>query len=161
MQTRARPTPAELARPVARLLIAPILVAALVTTAACATRAPRPQGPSPAEIVPRADNIGMNLTIDRLDGRIVNVPEATMLEIPPGPRRLGVKVEYKPTSAGALVWGLGVIATLAREAGAEAAHLEVEFTAEPGRRYHLNGDMEDGEPRIWVVDDQTKEIVSF
>lgn len=134
---------------------------AVLALGACVTQEARRDGPPPAEIVPRADDIGMNLRIDRIDDRIVNVPEATLLEIEPGPHRVRVQVEYKPTTAGALVWGLSELAVLVRETGATEATLEVEFTAEPGKRYLVNGDMEDDKPTIWVVDDQTDEIVSF
>lgn len=152
--------PRTLRRPLI-VLIRTLALGALFALGACVTQEPRPDGPLPAEIVPRADNIGMNLRIDRVDGRIVNVPEATLFEIEPGPHLLRVQVEYKPTSAGALIWGLSELAVLVREVGAEEATLEVQFTADPGKRYHLNGDVEDGKPTIWIVDDQTDEVVSF
>lgn len=136
-------------------------IALVIVLGACVSQEPRPGGPRPAEIVPRADDIGLDLTIDRIDDRIVNVPEAAMIELEPGPRRLGVKAQYKPTSPGALVFGLGVISAIVRETGASVSHQEVYFTAEPGRRYHLNGDMEDGKLELWVVDEQTQTIVSF
>ncbi|MDX1433921.1 MAG: hypothetical protein R3286_15870 [Gammaproteobacteria bacterium] len=144
-----------------RTLAVALALVAVALLAACAAQAPRPAGPQPAEIVPRADNLGMNLTIDRIDERIVNVPEAHILEIEPGPRRVGVKIEYNPVSGSALIFGIGAFGAVAGALGAREGHMEVEFTAEPGRRYHLNGDVEDGAFKIWVVDDETKDIVSF
>lgn len=107
-----------------------------------------------AEIVPRADDIAMKLTIENIDGRVVNVPETEVRAIPPGDHYLGVKIELRDVSVGSLVSGLGVFSAISGAVDDEPpAHDGVSFTAEPGKRYLLNGAMVDGKPKVWVEEE--------
>lgn len=107
-----------------------------------------------AEIVPRADDIAMKLTIENIDGQVVNVPETTIRAIPPGDHYLGVKIELRAVSAGSLFSGLAVFSAIAGAVDDKPpVHEGVSFTAEPGKRYLLNGAMVDGKPKIWVEEE--------
>ena len=107
-----------------------------------------------AEIVPRADDVSLNLSIENIDGKVVNVPEAHIRAIPPGDHYLGVKIEFRDVSAGSLLSGLGAFTAISGAMSDKPpAHDAVSFTAEPGKRYVLNGAMEDGKPKIWVEEE--------
>jgi hypothetical protein len=107
-----------------------------------------------AEIVPRADDVSMNLTIENIDGKVVNVPEAHVREIPPGDHYLGVKIELRSVSGGSLLSGLGVFSAISGAVDDRPpVHDGVSFTAEPGKRYLLTGAMVDGKPKVWVEEE--------
>ncbi|NIP81820.1 MAG: hypothetical protein GWM90_22410 [Gemmatimonadetes bacterium] len=107
-----------------------------------------------AEIVPRADDISLNLTIENIDGKPVNVPETVIRQIPPGDHYLGVKIEFRSVSGGSLITGLGAFSAISGAVSDKpAVHEGVSFTAEPGKRYLLNGAMEDGKPKLWVEEE--------
>jgi len=104
-----------------------------------------------AEIVPRADDISLNLTIENIDGQVVNVPETHIRQIPPGDHYLGIKIEFGNVSGGSLISGLGAFSAISGAIDEKPAeHESVTFTALPGRRYLVNGAMVDGKPKIWV-----------
>jgi hypothetical protein len=104
-----------------------------------------------AEIVPRAGDLSLKLSIENIDGKVVNVPEAHIRQIPPGDHYLGVKIEFRDISAGSLLSGLGAFSAIAGAVTDKPpAHDGVSFTALPGYRYLLDGAMEDGKPKIWV-----------
>ena len=113
-----------------------------------------------AQIIARADDLSLELSIENLDGKVVNVPEAVLRDVPPGPHYVGVKIDYKPLSPTVLLFGITTIGAVANKANAKVIHTSVSFEAKPGRRYHITGAMEDGKPTIWVQDDETEEIVS-
>jgi hypothetical protein len=104
-----------------------------------------------AEIVPRADDIGLKLSIENIDGQVVNVPEAHVRQIPPGDHYLGIKIEFRSVSGGSLISGLSVFSVISGAiSDTPPGHDGVSFTALPGRRYLVNGAMSDGKPKIWV-----------
>ena len=104
-----------------------------------------------AEIVPRADDVSLKLSIENIDGKVVNVPEAVIREIPPGDRYLGIKIEFRAVSGGSLLTGLGIFSAFGGAISeTPPAHDAVSFTALPGRRYLVNGAMVDGKPKVWV-----------
>jgi hypothetical protein len=107
-----------------------------------------------AEIVPRADDISLKLSIENLDGKAVNVPEAHIRQIPPGDHYLGIKIEFRSVSGGSLLSGLGAFAAIAGAVSNKPpVHEGVSFTALPGRRYLVNGEMVDGKPKIRVEEE--------
>jgi len=104
-----------------------------------------------AEIVPRADDVSLKLSIENIDGQVVNVPEAVIREIAPGDRYLGIKIEFRAVSGGSLLTGLGILSAIGGAVSeTPPAHDAVSFTALPGRRYLINGAMVDGKPKVWV-----------
>ncbi len=104
-----------------------------------------------AEIVARADDVSLKLSIENIDGKVVNVPEAHVRQIPPGDHYLGVKIEFRSVSGGALISGLGALSIITGAVkDTPPAHDGVSFTALPGRRYLLNGAIVDGKPKLWV-----------
>ena len=107
-----------------------------------------------AEIVPRADDVSLKLSIENIDGKVVNVPETEIRAIAPGDHYLGVKIEFRNVSGGALISGLGALtAFTGAMSDKPPQHDGVSFTAEPGKRYILNGAMEDGKPKVWVEEE--------
>jgi hypothetical protein len=136
----------------ARLSIAWLAAAAMVAiiTGGAAALASE----DPAEVVPRADDVSLKLSIENIDGKVVNVPEATIRKIPPGDRYLGIKIEFRDVSGGALFSGLGVFSAIAGAASDKPpGHDGVSFTALPGRRYLVNGAMVDGKPKVWIEEE--------
>ena len=132
---------------VARPWIACLAVAVLAVAAAWA-------GEEMAEIVPRADDVSLNLTIENIDGKVVNVPEAHIRKITPGDHYLGVKIDVRSVSGGSLISGLGVFSAFSGAlSDTPSIHDGVSFTAQPGIRYLLNGAMVDGKPKIWVEEE--------
>ena len=112
-----------------------------------------------AEVVPRADDVSLKLSIETIDGKVVNVPEAHIRKIPPGDRYLGIKIEFRSVSGGSLLSGLGAFSAIAGATSDKPpAHDAVSFTALPGRRYLVNGAMVDGKPKVWV-DEETNERI--
>ncbi len=134
---------------VARLSIAWLAVALLAAGGGAASA-----GEEMAEIVPRADDVSLNLTIENIDGTVVNVPEAHIRKITPGDHYLGVKIEVRSVSGGSLISGLGVFSAFSGAiSDTPSIHDGVLFTAQPGIRYLLNGAMVDGKPKIWVEEE--------
>jgi hypothetical protein len=134
---------------VARPLIAWLAAAALAAGGGAASA-----GEEMAEIVPRADDVSLNLTIENIDGKVVNVPEAHIREITPGDHYLGIKIEVRSVSGGSLITGLGVFSAFSGAVSdTPAVHDGVSFTAQPGIRYLLNGAMVDGKPKVWVEEE--------
>jgi hypothetical protein len=134
---------------VARLSIAWLAVALLAAGGGAASA-----GEEMAEIVPRADDVSLNLTIENIDGKVVNVPEAHIRKITPGDHYLGVKIEVRSVSGGSLISGLGVFSAFSGAlSDTPSIHDGVSFTAQPGIRYLLNGAMVDGKPKIWVEEE--------
>jgi hypothetical protein len=130
-----------------RSVVAWLALAALAAGSAWA-------GEEMAEVVPRADDISMNLTIENIDGKIVNVPEAHIRQISPGDHYLGIKIELGSASGGALITGLGTFSAISGAVNEKPPmHEGVSFTALPGRRYLVNGAMVDGKPKIWVEEE--------
>jgi len=108
-------------------------------------------GEEMAEIVPRADDVSLKLSIENIDGKVVNVPEAAIREITPGDRYLGIKIEFRSISGGSLLTGFGIFSAIDGVANEKPpAHDAISFTALPGRRYLVNGAMVDGKPKVWV-----------
>lgn len=104
-----------------------------------------------AEVVPRAGDLSIKLSIENIDGKVVNVPEAHIRQIPPGDHYLGIKIEFRDVSAGSLLSGLATFAAIVGAVSDKPpAHEGVSFTALPGYRYLVDGAMEDGKPKIWV-----------
>ncbi len=133
---------------VARPWIACLAVAILAVGAAAWA------GEEMAEIVPRADDVSLNLTIENIDGKVVNVPEAHIRKITPGDHYLGVKIDVRSVSGGSLISGLGVFSAFSGAlSDTPSIHDGVSFTAQPGIRYLLNGAMVDGKPKIWVEEE--------
>lgn len=111
-------------------------------------------GGDSAEIVPRADEPGLKLSIENIDGQVVNVPEAHLRPIPPGDHYLGIKIEFRSVSAGSLVSGLGALSIISGAVSeTPPAHDGVSFTAEAGRRYVVNGALVDGRAKVWVEEE--------
>ena len=114
-----------------------------------------------ADIVPRADDVSLKLTIENIDGKVVNVPEASIRRIAPGDHYLGIKIEFRSVSGGSLISGLGIIDAISGAISDKPpAHDGVSFTALPGRRYLVNGAMVDGKPQVWVdevVEEDTRQ----
>ena len=107
-----------------------------------------------AEIVPRADEPGLKLSIENIDGKVVNVPEAHIRAIAPGDHYLGIKIEFRSVSGGSLMSGLGALSIISGAiSDTPPAHEGVSFTAEPGRRYVVNGMLVDGRPKLWVEEE--------
>ena len=107
-----------------------------------------------AEIVPRADDISLKLSVENIDGVVVNVPEAHIRQIPPGDHYLGVKIEFRSVSGGSFLTGLGAFSAISGAISEKpAVHDGVSFTALPGRRYLINGAMEDGKAKIWIAEE--------
>ena len=107
-----------------------------------------------AEIVPRADDVSLKLSIENIDGKVVNVPETEIRAIAPGDHYLGVKIEFRNVSGGSLISGLGALTAFSGAMSDKPPqHDAVSFTAEPGKRYILNGAMEDGKPKVWVEEE--------
>lgn len=107
-----------------------------------------------AQIVPRADEPGLKLSIENIDGQVVNVPEAHIREIAPGDHYLGVKIEFRSVSGGSLISGLGALSIISGAiSDTPPAHEGVSFTAEPGVRYVVNGAFVDGRAKIWVEEE--------
>ena len=130
----------------ARLSIAGLAMVAMVAGGAAALASE-----DAAEVVPRADDISLRLSIENIDGKVVNVPEASIRKIPPGDRYLGIKIEFRDVSGGALLSGLGAFSAIAGAFSEKpASHAAVSFTALPGRRYLVNGAMVDGKPKVWI-----------
>jgi hypothetical protein len=131
-----------------------LLAAALLAVAAGPVGLADQQSDQMAEIVPRADDISMNLTIENIDGKVVNVPETQIRAIPPGDHYLGVKIELRAVSGGSLLSGLGVFSAVSGAVDDKPpVHDGISFTAEPGKRYLLTGAMVDGKPKIWVEEE--------
>ena len=129
-------------------MIAWLVVAVLAGSGAASA------GEEMAEIVPRADDISLNLTIENIDGKVVNVPEAHIREITPGDHYLGIKIEVRSVSGGSLISGLGIFSAFSGAVNDRPAiHDGVSFTAQPGIRYLVNGAMVDGKPKIWVEEE--------
>lgn len=134
----------------------------------CAGGQPSPPADEPvaqqsepmAQIVARADDLSLELTIENIDGKTVNVPEAVIRDITAGDHYMGVKVLYKPISPTGLMFGIDVIGAISHVAAQSESHTAVSFTAKPGVRYQITGAMDDGRPLIWVENDQTDEVVS-
>ncbi len=134
---------------VARPLIAWLSLAVLAAGGGAASA-----GEEMAEIVPRADDVSLNLTIENIDGKVVNVPEAHIRKITPGDHYLGIKIEVRSVSGGALISGLGVFSALSGAVSdTPPIHDGVSFSAQPGRRYLVNGAMVDGKPKVWVEEE--------
>jgi hypothetical protein len=130
------------------------LAAALVAGAASAPLA----GDEMADVVPRADDVSLKLSIENIDGKVVNVPEAHVRRVSSGDHYLGIKIEFRSVSGGALISGIGVFSAISGAVSdTPAAHDGVSFTAEPGRRYLVNGAMVDGKPKIWVVEEMEED----
>ena len=114
-----------------------------------------------ADIVPRADDLSLKLTIENIDGKVVNVPEASIRRIAPGDHYLGIKIEFRSVSGGSLISGLGIISAIEGAISDKPpAHDAVSFTALAGRRYLVNGAMVDGKPQLWVdevVEEDTRQ----
>ena len=114
-----------------------------------------------ADIVPRADDVSLKLSIENIDGKVVNVPEASIRRIAPGDHYLGIKIEFRSVSGGSLISGLGIIDAISGAISDKPpAHDGVSFTALPGRRYLVNGAMVDGKPQVWVdevVEEDTRQ----
>jgi len=111
-----------------------------------------------AEIVPRADEPGLKLSIENIDGKVVNVPEANIRTIAPGDHYLGIKVEFRSVSGGSLMSGFGALSIISGAiSDTPPAHEGVSFTAEPGRRYVVNGALVDGRPQLWVEEETYEE----
>lgn len=107
-----------------------------------------------AEIVPRADDVSLKLSIENIDGKVVNVPETHIRRIAPGDHYVGVKIEFRGVSGGALISGLGALSVISGAVSDQPpVHESVSFTAAPGRRYLLNGAMVDGEPKLWIEEE--------
>lgn len=129
----------------ARSLIAWLAVTAIAAGGAVAA------SEQMADIVPRADDVSLKLSIENIDGQVVNVPEAHIRPIAPGDHYLGIKIEFRSVSGGSLISGLGVFSAISGAVSdTPPAHDGVSFTALPGRRYLVNGAMVDGKPKIWV-----------
>ena len=129
-----------------RLLIAWLAVAVVVTGGAAALASE-----DEAEVVPRADDVSLRLSIENIDGKVVNVPEASIRKIPPGDHYLGIKIEFRDVSGGSLLSGLGVFSAIAGAVSDKPpSHDAVSFTALPGRRYLVNGAIVDGKPKVWI-----------
>ena len=108
-------------------------------------------GEEMAEIVPRADDMSLKLSIENIDGKVVNVPETHIRQIPPGDHYLGIKIEFRDISAGSLLSGLGAFSAIAGAVSDKPpVHDGLSFTALPGHRYLVNGAMEDGKPKVWI-----------
>jgi hypothetical protein len=104
-----------------------------------------------AEIVPRADDVSLKLSIENIDGKVVNVPETHIRQIPPGDHYLGIKIEFRSVSAGSLLTGLAAFSSIAGAINEKPpAHEGLSFTALPGHRYLVNGAMVDGKPEVWI-----------
>ena len=104
-----------------------------------------------ASVVPRADDTSLKLSIENIDGKVVNVPEAQVRQIPAGDHYLGIKIEFRSVSGGSLMSGLGIFSAISGAiSDTPPAHDGVSFTAEPGRRYLVNATMVNGKPRVWV-----------
>lgn len=107
-----------------------------------------------AEIVPRADEPGLKLSIENIDGKVVNVPEAHIRAIEPGDHYLGVKVEFRSLSGGSLMSGIGALSVISGATSDKPpVHDGISFTAEPGVRYVVNGGLVDGRPKLWVEEE--------
>ncbi len=133
----------------ARPLIAWLAVAVLAAGGGAARA-----GEEMAEIVPRADDVSLNLTIENIDGKVVNVPEAHIREIAPGDHYLGIKIEVRSVSGSSLISGLGIFSAIGGAVSDKPpSHDGVSFTARPGRRYLVNGALVDGKPKIWVEEE--------
>jgi len=114
-------------------------------------------GQQMASIVPRADDISLKLSIENIDGKVVNVPEAHVRQIPAGDHYVGIKIEFRSVSGGSLISGLGVFSAISGAVSdTPPAHDGVSFTAEPGRRYLVNATMVNGKPKVWV-DEEVEE----
>lgn len=108
-------------------------------------------GEAMAEIVPRADDVSLKLSIENIDGTPVNVPETHIRQIPAGDRYIGVKIEFRNVSAGSLLTGLAAFSLIAGAVDEKPpVHEGLSFTALPGHRYLLTGAMVDGKPKVWV-----------
>ena len=104
-----------------------------------------------AEIVPKADDLSLKLSIENIDGKVVNVPETHIRQIPPGEHYLGIKIEFREMSAGSFLSGLGAFTAIAGAVTDKPpVHEGLSFTALPGHRYLVNGAMEDGKPKVWI-----------
>jgi hypothetical protein len=104
-----------------------------------------------AEIVPRADDVSLKLSIENIDGKVVNVPETHIRRIPPGDHYLGIKIEFRNVSAGSLLTGLAAFSAIAGAIDEKPpAHEALSFTALPGHRYLVNGAVVDGKPTVWI-----------
>lgn len=123
------------------------LAAALIAWAVGHALADEPM----AEIVPRADDVSLKLSIENIDGKTVNVPESHIRQIPPGDHYLGIKIEFRSVSAGSLLSGLGAFSAIAGAVSDEdPVHEGLSFTALPGHRYLVNGAVVDGKPKVWI-----------
>jgi hypothetical protein len=131
-----------------------LLIAWLAVTVIGAGAVPALASEQMADIVPRADDISLKLSIENIDGQVVNVPEAHIRPISPGDHYLGIKIEFRSVSGGSLISGLGVFSAISGAVSeTPPAHEGVSFTALPGRRYLVNGAMIDGKPKIWVAEE--------
>ena len=111
-------------------------------------------GEEMAEVVPRADDISLKLTIENIDGKVVNIPEAHIRRISPGDHYLGIKIEFGNVSGGSLISGLGAFSAFSGAVNEKTPeHDGVSFTALPGRRYLVNGAMVNGKPKIWIEEE--------
>jgi hypothetical protein len=136
----------------ARLLIAWLAVAVMVAVVTGGAAALASE--DPAEVVPRADDLSLKLSIENIDGKVVNVPEASIRKIPPGDHYLGIKIEFRNVSAGSLLSGLAAFSAIAGALSDKPpGHDGVSFTALPGRRYLVNGAMVDGKPKVWIEEE--------
>lgn len=107
-----------------------------------------------ADVVPRADDTSLKLSIENIDGKVVNVPEAHVRPITPGEHYLGIKIEFRSISGTSLFSGVGVFTAISGAVSEkQPVHDGVSFTALPGRRYLVNGAMENGKPKVWVAEE--------
>jgi hypothetical protein len=133
----------------ARHLIAWLAVAVIATGSG-----PASASEEMADVVPRADDISLKLSIENIDGKVVNVPEAHVRPITPGDHYLGIKIEFRSVSGGSLFSGVGLFTAISGAISDKPpAHEGVSFTALPGRRYLVNGAMVDGKPKVWVAEE--------
>ena len=116
-----------------------------LTLAGCNTvyRTPDAAGLSGQQLVRlRVKGNEMDLTLTRLDGREINRPAGDLVELAPGAHVVAANL-----------------------ASASSEPIVLEFNAEPGHRYTLDGSIVDGSMFVFrwtadITDDQTRQLVS-
>lgn len=112
-----------------------------------------------AVIVPSAPDYTVDITIEKLDGKTVNVSDLDRLEILPGSHELVIRVDHVPARGTSVVLG-GWGNLAARAATTKSMSATVSFQAQESRKYLVTAGLLDDAPAVWIVDETTEQIVA-
>ena len=109
--------------------------------------------------MPSAPDYTVDITIEKLDGKTVNVSDLDRLEILPGSHELVIRVDHVPARGTSVVLG-GWGNLAARAATTKSMSATVSFQAQESRKYLVTAGLLDDAPAVWIVDETTEQIVA-